>query len=116
MPALPDLVDQTRAAAPDLRGRLLENKSLADLTWFRVGGPAKVLFSRAEEEDLSAFLAALDPSVPVMVIGLGGRARRRGSCRSDRERRSSRVSPLSPHAGRGLRRPRRRRSEAAAGG
>ncbi|WP_455977658.1 UDP-N-acetylmuramate dehydrogenase [Methylorubrum populi] len=60
-----------RAAVPQLRGRLLENQSLADLTWFRVGGPAELLFSPADEEDLAAFLAALDPSVPVTVIGLG---------------------------------------------
>ncbi|MDV2983185.1 UNVERIFIED_CONTAM: UDP-N-acetylmuramate dehydrogenase [Methylobacteriaceae bacterium AG10] len=65
------LIDTIRAAAPNLRGRLLENQSLADLTWFRVGGPAQVLFSPADEEDLSQFLAALDPSVPVTVIGLG---------------------------------------------
>ncbi|APX86587.1 UDP-N-acetylenolpyruvoylglucosamine reductase [Methylorubrum extorquens] len=65
------LIDAIRAAAPDLRGRLLENQSLADLTWFRVGGPAQVLFSPADEADLSAFLAALDPAVPVTVIGLG---------------------------------------------
>jgi UDP-N-acetylmuramate dehydrogenase len=65
------LIDSIRAAAPDLRGRLLENQSLADLTWFRVGGPAQVLFSPADEEDLSVFLATLDPAVPVTVIGLG---------------------------------------------
>ncbi|SFK63531.1 UDP-N-acetylmuramate dehydrogenase [Methylorubrum salsuginis] len=65
------LTDAIRAAAPNLRGRLLENQSLADLTWFRVGGPAQVLFSPADEEDLSVFLAALDPAVPVTVIGLG---------------------------------------------
>ena len=71
MTAFPDLIENIRAAAPDLRGRLLENQSLADLTWFRVGGPAQVLFSPADEEDLARFLAALDPSVPVTVIGLG---------------------------------------------
>ena len=71
MTAFPDLIEKIRAAAPNLRGRLLENQSLADLTWFRVGGPAQVLFSPADEEDLSVFLAALDPSVPVTVIGLG---------------------------------------------
>ena len=65
------LTDAIRSAAPNLRGRLLENQSLSDLTWFRVGGPAQVLFSPADEEDLSDFLAALDPAVPVTVIGLG---------------------------------------------
>ncbi|WP_232629060.1 UDP-N-acetylmuramate dehydrogenase [Methylobacterium sp. Leaf118] len=71
MTAFPNLTDALRAAAPNLRGRLLENQSLADLTWFRVGGPAQVLFSPADEEDLSQFFAALDPAVPVTVIGLG---------------------------------------------
>ncbi|CAO4144340.1 UDP-N-acetylenolpyruvoylglucosamine reductase [Methylorubrum aminovorans] len=71
MTAFPDLIETIRATAPNLRGRLLENQSLADLTWFRVGGPAQVLFSPADAEDLSQFLATLDPSVPVTVIGLG---------------------------------------------
>ncbi|PXW66800.1 UDP-N-acetylmuramate dehydrogenase [Methylobacterium sp. B4] len=71
MTAFPDLIEKIRAAAPGLRGRLLANQSLSDLTWFRVGGPAQVLFSPADEEDLASFLAALDPSVPVTVIGLG---------------------------------------------
>lgn len=65
------LHDSIRAAAPDLRGRLLANQPLADLTWFRVGGPAEILFTPADEEDLAGLLAVLDPDVPVTVIGLG---------------------------------------------
>lgn len=65
------LHDTIRAAAPGLRGRLVAGASLADLTWFRVGGPAEVLFTPADEEDLAALLAVLDPAVPVTVIGLG---------------------------------------------
>ena len=65
------LHDRIRAAAPDLRGRLLADQPLADLTWFRVGGPAEVLFTPADEEDLARLLATLDPDVPVTVIGLG---------------------------------------------
>ncbi|MCJ2026485.1 UDP-N-acetylmuramate dehydrogenase [Methylobacterium sp. J-067] len=65
------LHDTIRAAAPGLRGRLVAGASLADLTWFRVGGPAEVLFTPADEEDLAALLAILDPAVPVTVIGLG---------------------------------------------
>ncbi len=65
------LFDSLRAAVPSLRGRLVAGASLADLTWFRVGGPAEVLFTPADEEDLAALLAALDPAVPVTVIGLG---------------------------------------------
>lgn len=65
------LHDRIRAAAPDLRGRLLADQPLADLTWFRVGGPAEILFTPADEEDLACLLAALEPDVPVTVIGLG---------------------------------------------
>jgi UDP-N-acetylmuramate dehydrogenase len=69
--AFPDIIPAIRAAAPSLRGRLTANQSLADLTWFRVGGPAQVLFTPADDEDLSVLLAALDPEIPVTVIGLG---------------------------------------------
>lgn len=56
---------------PNLRGRLIEHARLADITWFRVGGPAEVLFTPADEGDLAYFLAGLPPSVPVFVMGLG---------------------------------------------
>jgi UDP-N-acetylmuramate dehydrogenase len=50
---------------------LLENQSLAELTWFRVGGPAQALFMPEDEADLGYFLAHLAADVPVTVIGLG---------------------------------------------
>jgi UDP-N-acetylmuramate dehydrogenase len=56
---------------PPVRGRLMANERLAPFTWFRVGGPADVLFVPADEADLVAFLAALDPAMPVTVIGVG---------------------------------------------
>lgn len=68
--AFPDLLPELQAAAPKLRGRLLANQSLAEITWFRVGGPAQVLFTPADEEDLAYFLASV-PNHPVTVIGLG---------------------------------------------
>ena len=49
---------------PELRGRLLANEPLADLTWFRVGGPAQVLFMPEDEDDLAYFLAHLPPEFP----------------------------------------------------
>src|SRR5713226_8794637 len=67
----PDLVPDLRARMPGLRGRLLANQPLAELTWFRVGGPAQVLFSPQDTEDLAALLAQLPAEVPVTVIGLG---------------------------------------------
>jgi UDP-N-acetylmuramate dehydrogenase len=54
-----------------LRGRLMENQSLAELTWFRVGGPAQALFMPEDEADLAYFLAHLSDQIPITVIGLG---------------------------------------------
>jgi UDP-N-acetylmuramate dehydrogenase len=56
---------------PLLRGRLLADQPLAELTWFRVGGPAQVLFMPQDEEDLAYLLRELPTQVPVTVIGLG---------------------------------------------
>ena len=59
------------AALPPVRGRLTAGRNLADLTWLRVGGPADWLFQPADAADLAAFLAALDPGVPVFPMGVG---------------------------------------------
>ena len=56
---------------PHVRGTLTPDRPLADLTWMRVGGPADVLFQPADVDDLSAFLAALDPGIPVFPMGVG---------------------------------------------
>jgi UDP-N-acetylmuramate dehydrogenase len=66
-----DITTNLKARMPELRGRLLANQPLADLTWFRVGGPAQVLFMPESEDDLASFLAHLPADVPVTVIGLG---------------------------------------------
>ena len=60
-----------RGALPDVRGRLERDAELAPFTWFRVGGPADVLFLPQDEADLSSFLAALDPGVPLTTLGVG---------------------------------------------
>jgi UDP-N-acetylmuramate dehydrogenase len=67
----PDITSSLAAAMPKLRGRMIANQKLSDVTWFRVGGPAQVLFSPADEEDLAYFLSNLAPEIPVTVIGLG---------------------------------------------
>ena len=69
--SFPDITPDLKAAMPELRGRMLANQSLADLTWFRVGGPAQVLFTPADEDDLAYFLALLAPDIPVYVVGVG---------------------------------------------
>ena len=56
---------------PAVRGRLALNEPLAPFTWLRVGGPADVLFLPEDADDLAAFLKGLDPTVPVMAIGVG---------------------------------------------
>ncbi len=67
----PDLVPSLKAEMPELRGRLLANQPLAELTWFRVGGPAQLLFVPEDEQDLAYFQAYLPAEIPVIVIGLG---------------------------------------------
>jgi UDP-N-acetylmuramate dehydrogenase len=69
--AFPDITSELKARLPALRGRLLPNQSLAELTWFRVGGPAQVLFMPEHESDLAYFLAHLAAEIPVTAIGLG---------------------------------------------
>src|SRR5262249_22589222 len=69
--AFPDITSALKSQMPDLRGRLMANQPLADLTWFRVGGPAQVLFMPDGEDDLAYFLKHLPSDVPVTVIGLG---------------------------------------------
>jgi len=64
-------VADVAAKVPELRGRLLQNQSLAELTWFRVGGPAQILFMPEDEADLAYFLAQLPDQIPLTVIGLG---------------------------------------------
>jgi UDP-N-acetylmuramate dehydrogenase len=56
---------------PAVRGRLTANAPLAAITWFRVGGPAEVMFRPADLEDLQHFFAGLPAEVPVTVIGVG---------------------------------------------
>lgn len=69
--SFPDIVPDLRQKMPALRGRLLPNQPLAELTWFRVGGSAQVLFMPEDEADLSYLLANLAAEIPVTVIGLG---------------------------------------------
>lgn len=59
------------AALPAVKGRLTAQAPLAPLVWFKSGGPADWLFEPADRDDLCAFLADLDPAVPVMALGLG---------------------------------------------
>ena len=65
----PSLADALRERMPGLRGRLTGDAPLRQLTWFRVGGPAEVLFEPADADDLGLFLKNLPRGVPVLAIG-----------------------------------------------
>ncbi len=69
--SFPDIAAAVLSRTPPPRGRLVANQSLAELTWFRVGGAAQILFMPEDEEDLARLLADLPAEIPVTVIGLG---------------------------------------------
>ncbi|WP_350334952.1 UDP-N-acetylmuramate dehydrogenase [Coralliovum pocilloporae] len=69
--SFPDLLEEHGSAFEGVRGRLITNAPLKDYVWFRVGGPAQLLFQPADEEDLARFLAVLPEDIPVTVLGLG---------------------------------------------
>ncbi|MGH1465199.1 MAG: UDP-N-acetylmuramate dehydrogenase [Cognatishimia sp.] len=56
---------------PEVRGKLTQNRLLADLTWLRVGGPADWLFQPADLADLQHFLAELPAGIAVFPMGVG---------------------------------------------
>ncbi|MGE5261326.1 MAG: UDP-N-acetylmuramate dehydrogenase [Actinomycetota bacterium] len=66
-----DLEYELTAKLPELRGKLKSDTLLKDYTWFRVGGPAQVLYSPADEPDLAYFLRETPADIPITVIGLG---------------------------------------------
>jgi UDP-N-acetylmuramate dehydrogenase len=55
---------------PAVRGRLTADAPLAGITWFRVGGPAEVMFRPADRDDLLDFLKTKPADVPVTVLGV----------------------------------------------
>ncbi|WP_193335223.1 UDP-N-acetylmuramate dehydrogenase [Devosia beringensis] len=67
----PDLLPQFESWIGDIRGRLVPNQLLSEVTWFRVGGPAQLFFMPADEADLALFLKHLPAEIRVTVIGLG---------------------------------------------
>jgi len=56
---------------PAVRGGYTPDAALAKITWFRVGGPAEVLFQPKDADDLAEFLAHKPLDVAVTVLGVG---------------------------------------------
>ncbi|WDR03833.1 UDP-N-acetylmuramate dehydrogenase [Devosia algicola] len=69
--SFPDLIPTFEPWISEVRGRLIANQMLSEITWFRVGGPAQLLFTPADENDLALFLRHLPQDIRVTVIGLG---------------------------------------------
>jgi len=59
------------ADLPPVRGKIMTRAALAPFTWFRVGGPADVVYLPEDAADLCEFLKNLDPGIPVLTIGVG---------------------------------------------
>ena len=54
---------------PKVRGELLSNADIGSSSWFRVGGPAELLYLPADELDLLHFMTNLKSEIPLFVIG-----------------------------------------------
>ena len=67
----PDITAELQAGLPDLRGRMEADQPMRDITWFRVGGPAQLLFTPADEADLAYVLGRLRGDLPVTTVGVG---------------------------------------------
>lgn len=67
----PDLLPEFQPWIGEVRGRLIPNQPLSEITWFRVGGPAQLFFQPADEADLAFFMKHLPSHIGVTVIGLG---------------------------------------------
>jgi UDP-N-acetylmuramate dehydrogenase len=67
----PDLIPQLAPWISEVRGKLIPNQPLSEISWFRVGGPAQLFYQPADEADLSFVLRNLPADIKVTVIGLG---------------------------------------------
>ena len=54
-----------------VRGTIRCHEPMANHTSWKVGGPARYFFEPCDRQDLSTFLKGLDPTVPVLWLGLG---------------------------------------------
>ncbi|MBM3506716.1 MAG: UDP-N-acetylmuramate dehydrogenase [Alphaproteobacteria bacterium] len=56
---------------PPVRGRYRACVAISELAWFRVGGPAEIVFRPADRDDLADFLRRKPKDVPALAIGVG---------------------------------------------
>ena len=68
---MPQKKDPLIKILPVVRGRYLQNISLARHTWFGVGGNAEIMYIPEDAGDLAHFLRNKPHNVPVCLIGGG---------------------------------------------
>lgn len=56
---------------PEVRGEYKLDYNLSHLTWFKVGGPAKILFKPKDIDDLCHFLSNYKGDLPIHILGAG---------------------------------------------
>jgi UDP-N-acetylmuramate dehydrogenase len=65
------LIPSVQEIKNKISGKILFNESLSKLSWFNIGGPAKVLFKPKSLKDLSIFLKKLNGKHKIKVLGAG---------------------------------------------
>jgi UDP-N-acetylmuramate dehydrogenase len=71
VPQWPDLLPTLGSWTSEVRGQLIANQPLDEMTTLRVGGPAQLFFRPVDEADLAFFLKHLPAEIRVTVVGLG---------------------------------------------
>ena len=64
------MTDSLLSRLPSVCGRISENADIAKGTWFRVGGPAEILFKPADMDDLVDFIKQCPRDIPMTMLGL----------------------------------------------
>lgn len=60
----------TEVFIPKVRGTIITNRLMSDLSWLKVGGKVDYLFQPADLVDLSDFLKNISKKIPIFMIGV----------------------------------------------
>ena len=60
----------TEVFIPKVRGTIVTNRLMSDLSWLKVGGKVDYLFQPADLVDLSDFLKNISKKIPIFMIGV----------------------------------------------
>ena len=65
------IISQIKEIRKKISGKILFDESLANHSWFGLGGPAKVIYRPKNLSELSIFLKSLEGSNKLKVLGAG---------------------------------------------